>query len=112
MKCRALTSNTTSRVISEELQVKECALAARPAAQHLLPATLLLEAVGKSDVDVLQREVILGKLLETQNDSILGGILDPGTFRDERSTDLDDETVFRMNSSEIWIIGQEEQVVP
>jgi hypothetical protein len=38
---------------------------------------LLLEAVGKSDMDVLQREIILGQLLETQDNSVLGRILDP-----------------------------------
>lgn len=70
-------SNTTANVISEELKVKEKTLSARPAAQDLVPATLLLVAVGKCDVDVLQREVIFGKFLQTQDNGILGGILDP-----------------------------------
>jgi hypothetical protein len=44
--------------------------------------------VGKSDVDVLQREVVLGQLLEAQNDGVLRRILDPGTFLDKRSSNL------------------------
>lgn len=70
-------SDTAANVISEELKVKEKPLSAGPAAQDLVPATLLLVAVGKCDVDVLQREVIFGKFLQTQDNGILGGILDP-----------------------------------
>jgi hypothetical protein len=70
-------SNTTTRLVGEELQIQQETLTTRPAAQNILPATLLLEAVGKSDMDVLQREIILGQLLETQDNSVLGRILDP-----------------------------------
>lgn len=83
-----LTSNSASGIISQEFQVEQCALAARPTAENLFPAALLLEAVCESDVDVLQREVILWQLLETQNDGILGRILNPGSFLDQRRTDL------------------------
>jgi hypothetical protein len=48
----------------------------------------LLVAVGESDVDVLEREVILRELLQTQNDGVLGRILDPRSFLDERGTNL------------------------
>ena len=60
----------------------------RPAAQDLFPATLLLEAVGESDVDVLKREILLGQLLQTQNDGILRCVLNPRTLRDERRSNL------------------------
>jgi hypothetical protein len=84
----SLTSNSASRIISQKFKIEQCALAARPAAENLLPATLLLEAVCESDVDVLQGEVILRQLLETQNDGILRGILNPGSLLDQRRTDL------------------------
>lgn len=83
-----LTSNTTAHIISEELQVQQKTISARPPAQNLLPATLLLVAVSESDVDMLQREFLFRQLLQTQNDSVLGRILDPRAFRNERSTDL------------------------
>ena len=76
-----LTSNSASGIISQEFQVKQCALAARPTAENLFP-------VCESDVDVLQREVILWQLLETQNDGILRGILNPGSLHDQRRTNL------------------------
>lgn len=81
-------SNTAANVISEELQVEQETLSTGPAAQDLLPATLLLVAVRESDVDVLEGEVILGEFLQTQNDGILGRILDPRSLLDERGTDL------------------------
>jgi hypothetical protein len=70
-------SDTAANFIGKELQVKEKTIATVPAAQDVLPATLLLVAVGESDVDVLQGEVLLGQLLETQDNSILGSILHP-----------------------------------
>lgn len=94
-KCRtgiasreAESSNATANIISEELQIKQETLATRPAAQDLIPATLLLVAVGKSDVNMLQREIILRKLLQTQDDGILGGVLNPRALGDKRSSDL------------------------
>lgn len=81
-------SNTAANVISEELKVEQEALSTGPAAQNLIPATLLLVTVGESDVDVLEGEVILGELLQTQNDGILRRILDPRSLLDERGTDL------------------------
>jgi hypothetical protein len=44
--------------------------------------------VGESDVNVLQREIVLRKLLQTQNDGILGCILNPRALGDERGSDL------------------------
>jgi hypothetical protein len=81
-------SNTTANVISEELQVEQETLSPGPAAQDLLPAALLLVAVGESDVDMLEREVVLGELLQTQNDGILRRILDPRSLLDERGANL------------------------
>lgn len=70
-------SNTATRLVGKELQVQQEALTTVPAAQDILPATLLLVAVGKSNMDVLQREIIFGQLLEAQDNGVLGGILDP-----------------------------------
>lgn len=70
-------SNTATRLVGKELQVQQETLTTVPAAQDILPATLLLVTVGKSDVDVLQREIILGQLLEAQDNGVLRGILDP-----------------------------------
>ena len=81
-------SNTAANVISEELKVEQETLSTGPTAQNLFPATLLLVTVGESDVDVLEGEVILGELLQTQNDGILRRILDPRSLLDKRGTDL------------------------
>ena len=81
-------SHTATNVIREELQVEQEAVSARPAAQNLLPTALLLVAVGESDVHVFEGEVILRELLQTQNDGVLGRVLDPRSFLDERGTDL------------------------
>lgn len=81
-------SDTTANLISQELQVQQETLAAGPAAENTLPTTLLLVAVGESDVDVLEGELLLGELLQTQDDGVLGGIGDPGALSNERSTNL------------------------
>ena len=70
-------SNTATRLVGKELQVQQETLTTVPAAQDILPATLLLVAVGKSNMDVLQREIIFGQLLEAQDNGVPGGILDP-----------------------------------
>ena len=70
-------SNTATRLVGKELQVQQETLTTVPAAQVILPATLLLVAVGKSNMDVLQREIIFGQLLEAQDNGVPGGILDP-----------------------------------
>lgn len=70
-------SNTATRLVGKELQVQQETLTTVPAAQDILPATLLLVAVGKSNMDVLQREIIFGQLLEAQDNGVLGSILDP-----------------------------------
>lgn len=81
-------SDPAARLVGKEFQVQQETLTTRPAAQDILPATLLLVAVGESDVDVLQGEVILGQLLETQDNGILGRILDPRALLNEGSSDL------------------------
>lgn len=88
MEKSLLTSNSPPRIVGEELEVQQGTTAARPPAQNLLPASLLLVAVREGDVDMLQREVRLGQLLETQDVGILGSILLPGAFLDERRSDL------------------------
>lgn len=96
-----LTSNPAASIIGQEFQVEQCALSAWPAAEDLLPATLLLEAMGESDVDVLQRKVIFGQLLQTQNDGILRRILNPRSLLNQRRSDLYQLVVFRSGSSYI-----------
>lgn len=81
-------SDTAANLIGQEFQIQQETLAAGPAAQNALPTTLLLVAVGESDVDVFEGEFLLGELLQTENDSVLGGIGDPGAFGNERGTDL------------------------
>jgi hypothetical protein len=81
-------SNATANIIGEEFQIKQQTLATGPAAQNLIPTTLLLVAVGKGDVNMLQREIILRKLLQAQDDGILGGVLNPRALSDKRSSDL------------------------
>lgn len=89
VSCRkAKGSNPATCVISEELQVQQKTVSAGPAAQDLLPTTLLLVAMGKCDVDMLKGEVILRQLLEAENNGVLGRILDPRSLLDERSTNL------------------------
>jgi hypothetical protein len=44
--------------------------------------------MGESNVNVLQREVLLGQFLQAQNDGILGCVLDPGALGNKRSSDL------------------------
>jgi hypothetical protein len=49
---------------------------------------LLLVAVCEGNVNVLEREFLLRELLEAENIGVLGGILHPRSFFDERSADL------------------------
>lgn len=81
-------SNATADIIGKELQVKQETVTTGPAAQNLFPATLLLVAVGKSNMDVLEREVILGKFLQTQDDGVLGGVRDPRALGNKGSSYL------------------------
>lgn len=54
------------------------------AAEHILPAALLLVAVRERDVDVFQREgVLVLEFLEADDDVVRGGG-GPGSFIDER----------------------------
>jgi len=63
---------------------------------------LLLVAVRKGNVNVLEREVLLGELLEPENISVLRGILDPRTFLDKRSPDL---CIYSLLESAIGVNG-------
>jgi hypothetical protein len=49
---------------------------------------LLLVAVCEGNVNVLEGEVLLREFLEAENIGVLGGILHPRSFFDERSADL------------------------
>ena len=82
------TSHSPPSIIREELQVQQRSTPTRPPAKNLLPAPLLLVAVRKGDVDMLQREVLLGQLLQAQDVGILRGIFHPRTFVDKCRSDL------------------------
>ena len=49
-------SDATAFIIREEFEIEEGSTAAREAREDLLPAALLLVAVCKLDMDVLQRD--------------------------------------------------------
>lgn len=85
---KAKSGNAAACIVSEELQVQQETVAPGPAAQDLLPTTLLLVAVGECDVDMLEGEVILRQLLEAEDNRVLGRILDPRSLLDKRSTNL------------------------
>jgi hypothetical protein len=78
-------SNTATVFIFEELKVKESAVTPGETTENGVPAALVLVAVGELNVSVLQGEVLLGQLLET-NDDVVTGNVGPRSSRDERST--------------------------
>lgn len=67
--------NAPAGLVLEELEVVEGTAAAREAGQHVLPAGLLLVAVGKVHKRVREREVVVGQLLEADDDVVGGGRL-------------------------------------
>ena len=62
--------NTPTRLVMQELEVVEGAAAAGEAGKDLLPAALLLVAVGKVYHGVLERPVLLGQLLQADDDVV------------------------------------------
>jgi hypothetical protein len=78
-------SNTPTVLIFEELKVKKSAVSLVETTENGVPATLVLVAVCELDVGVLQGEVLLGELLEANDDVVLGNV-GPRSSRDERSS--------------------------
>lgn len=78
-------SNTTTILVLKKLEIKESAVASGETAENGVPATLVLVAVGELDVGVLQWEVLLGQLLEA-NDNVITGDVGPRSGRDESGT--------------------------
>lgn len=78
-------SNATTVFIFKELQIKESAVTPGETTKNGIPAALVLVAVGELNVSVLQGEVLLGQLLEA-NDDVVTGDVGPRSSRDERST--------------------------
>ena len=76
-----------ARLVLEELEVVEGAAAAGEAGEDVLPAALLLVAVGKVDKGVLERELVLGQLLQADDDVVAGRRL-VCAFLDERGAGL------------------------
>lgn len=75
--------HTPARVVLQKLEVVQDAAAAGEAGKDLLPAALLLVAVGKVDHGVLERPVLLGQLLEADDDVVLGRRLGPRALGNE-----------------------------
>lgn len=96
----APTSNSPPSIIRQKLQVQKRTTPMRPPAQNLLPTTLLLVAVRKGDMDVLQREILFRQFLQTQDVSVLWR-LDPRTFIGESRSNL-----FRYRGLESIIISR------
>jgi hypothetical protein len=92
-------SDSPSGIVREELKIEKSTTTTGPAAQNLLPTTLLLVTMRKGDMNMLKGEVILGELLETQDEGVLGGILHPRAFFDQLSSDLCDRDI-RESSAE------------
>lgn len=80
-------SNTTGLVIGEEFEVKEGSAAAGESREDLLPAALLLVAVCELDVNVLERELFNGQLLQANND-VISWCLTPCILWHQCSPDL------------------------
>lgn len=79
--------NTPARLVLEELEVVQDAAAAGETSQDLLPAALLLVAVGKVHHGVLERPVLLGQLLQADDDVVLGRLC-PRALGDERGAGI------------------------
>lgn len=80
-------SNAPARRVLQELQIIQDTTAARETSQHLLPAALLLVAVGKVDHGVLKRGILLGQLLKANDDVVLRRLL-PRVCRHKLAADL------------------------
>ena len=78
-------SNTPTVLIFKELKVEKSAVSLVETTENGIPATLVLVAVCELDMSVLQGEVLLGELLEANDDVVLGNV-GPRSSRDERST--------------------------
>lgn len=68
----AESSHSAAGGVLQELKVVESTPTAGEACQHLLPASLLLVAMGKVYESVLERGVLLGQLLQADDDAVLG----------------------------------------
>lgn len=65
-------SNTTSLVVVEKLEIQEQALSGHETGQNVLPSRLAFVAVCKHDVSMLKRGVVvLWQLFETKNVGLL-----------------------------------------
>lgn len=79
--------NAPARLVLQELEVIQHTAAAGEAGQDLFPAGLLLVAVGKVDHGVLERPVLLGQLLQADDDVVLGR-RGPRALVDERGAGI------------------------
>jgi hypothetical protein len=78
-------SDTATVLIFKELKIEESAIALVKTTENGVPAALVLVAVCELNVGVLQGEVLLRQLLET-NDDVVTRNVGPRSSRDERGT--------------------------
>ena len=83
-----LTSNSSPGIISEELQIQQSTTTTRPPTQDLVPTSLLLVAMRERNMNMFEREIILGQFLQAENVGILRRILRPRTFFNQRCSNL------------------------
>lgn len=95
--------NTPARLVLQELEVVEGAAAAREAGEDLLPAALLLVAVGKVHHGVLERPFLLGQLLQA-NDDVIAGRLGPRALVDQCGAGLLELAVLE-DALIVWVGG-------
>jgi hypothetical protein len=80
-------SHTTTLSIVQELEIQDRALALIKSGKDFGPATLVLEAVSKKDVGVVEGVgFALGKFLQSNNVCLLGGLA-PLANRDHVASD-------------------------
>jgi hypothetical protein len=94
-----LTGHSPPRIIREKLQIQQGTTAARPPAQNLVPPGLLLVAMRERNMDMLEREIVLGELLQAQDAGVLGRV-HPGAFFNQRRANLRSLVRPRANISE------------
>jgi len=95
--------NAPAGCVLEELEVVQGSSTAGEAGQNLLPAALLLVAMGKVDECVLERELILGELLQSDDNPVFGRAL-VCTFLDQGRTCLLKLFVFE-DAGIVWVLG-------
>ena len=78
--------NSSASVIGEEFEVEKSATALGKAGEDILPAGLVLVAVGELDVSVFEGEFVFGEFFEADDDVVCGSV-NPAAFGNEGGAD-------------------------